>query len=160
MVFRYPNNTMQNFIKRVVGVPGDVIEYRNKQLIVNGVVQQLQLEGEYNYLSDARNQMVFTRRYTENLNGHPHSVLFRQEAPSLLPGNVDHFPFHDSNCSYTETAMRCTVPPGHYFMMGDNRDDSHDSRYWGFVPDNLIVGKAFGIWFNWSDFKRIGSSIN
>ncbi len=159
MVFRYPDNTMQNFIKRVVGVPGDVIEYRNKQLFVNGALQPQQRDGEYNYLSETHNAMIYTQRFMENLNGHAHPILLRQERPSMILAAVENFPSHD-NCSYTETSMRCTVPPGNYFMMGDNRDDSHDSRYWGFVPDNLIVGKAFGIWFNWGDFKRIGSSIN
>ncbi len=159
MVFRYPDNPMQNFIKRVVGVPGDVIEYRNKQLFVNGALQPQQRDGEYNYLNESQNKMVYTQRITENLNGHAHPILLRQERPSLMLGAVEIFP-QQENCSYTETSMRCTVPPGNYFMMGDNRDDSHDSRYWGFVPDKLIVGKAFGIWFNWSDFKRIGSGIN
>lgn len=159
MVFRYPDNPMQNFIKRVVGVPGDVIEYRNKQLSVNGVAQPLQHEGEYNYFSESQKAMLYTQQYLEKLDGRSHPVLFRQERPSMMLEAVENFPFHE-NCSYTETSMRCTVPSGNYFMMGDNRDDSHDSRYWGFVPDNLIVGKAFGIWFNWDDFKRIGSSIN
>ncbi len=167
MVFRYPDNTMQNFIKRVVGVPGDVIEYRDKQLFVNGVLQPQQYVGEYNYFrqpqpgepSDRKTQVI-TKQYTETLNGRPHPVLLRQEQPSMMVERVENFPFRDSNCSYTETTMRCTVPPGNYFMMGDNRDDSHDSRYWGFVPDNLIVGKAFAIWFNWGELKRIGSSIN
>jgi signal peptidase I len=159
MVFRYPGNTMQNFIKRVVGVPGDVIEYRNKQLVVNGVVQPQQLDGEYNYFSESQKLKISTLRYTETLNGRPHPVLLRQEMPSLRLNAIENFP-GAGNCSYTETSMRCTVPAGNYFMMGDNRDDSHDSRYWGFVPDKLIVGKAFGIWFNWGDLKRIGSSIN
>lgn len=160
MVFRYPDNTMQNFIKRVVGVPGDVIEYRNKQLYVNGTLQPQQHVGEYNYFSDAQKATIYTQQYTETLTGHPHPVLLRQERPSMMVEAVENFPSRDSNCSYTETTMRCTVPQGNYFMMGDNRDDSHDSRYWGFVPDKLIVGKAFGIWFNWDEFKRIGSSIN
>ncbi len=167
MVFRYPENTMQNFIKRVVGVPGDVIEYRNKQLYVNNVLQPQQYVGEYNYFREprpgepsGRKIEVLTKQYTETLNGRPHSVLLNQEARGMMPERVENFPFRDSNCTYTETTMRCTVPAGNYFMMGDNRDDSHDSRYWGFVPDNLIVGKAFGIWFNWDEFKRIGSSIN
>jgi signal peptidase I len=159
MVFRYPDNTMQNFIKRVVGVPGDVIEYRNKQLTINGVVQPQQHDGEYNYFSESQKAMIYTQQYTEKLDGRPHPVLFRQEMPSLRLNSIENFPSHE-NCSYTETTMRCTVPPGNYFMMGDNRDDSHDSRYWGFVPDKLIVGKAFGIWFNWDEYKRIGSSIN
>ncbi|PIU17346.1 MAG: signal peptidase I, partial [Gallionellales bacterium CG08_land_8_20_14_0_20_59_87] len=62
-------------------------------------------------------------------------------------------------CRYSEREMRCTVPAGNYFMMGDNRDNSRDSRYWGFVPDELIVGKAFLIWMNFDELKRVGLSV-
>jgi signal peptidase I len=67
----------------------------------------------------------------------------------------DDFPFRE-NCTYNQTGFTCKVPAGHYFMMGDNRDNSADSRYWGFVPDKNIVGKAFFIWMNLGDLKRIG----
>lgn len=72
---------------------------------------------------------------------------------------VADFPMREA-CTYTADEMRCVVPPGSYLMLGDNRDNSRDSRYWGFVPDELIVGKAFMIWMNFSDLKRIGMSIN
>jgi signal peptidase I len=68
------------------------------------------------------------------------------------------FPFRD-NCTYNEHGFKCTVPAGHYFMMGDNRDASNDSRYWGFVPDRNIVGKAILIWWNLGEFSRIGHFI-
>jgi signal peptidase I len=158
MVFRYPENPSVNYIKRVIGVPGDVIEYRGKQLFVNGAAQQQRHEGEYNYMEDGP-LFVHTERYTEDLSGHAHPVLINPERPTVRLEEVGDFPRHE-NCSYTETSVRCTVPPGNYFMMGDNRDNSRDSRYWGFVPDNMIVGKAFAIWMNWGDLKRIGSSVN
>lgn len=159
MVFHYPENPSQNYIKRVVGVPGDVIEYRNKQLTINGVVQQQQREGGYNYLNENTGAIIHTDRYSENLNGHVHSMLIRPEVPLLYTEAVADFP-NRGNCSITADVVRCKIPPGNYFMMGDNRDDSRDSRYWGFVPDKMIVGKAFAVWMNLGDLKRIGSSIN
>jgi len=76
-------------------------------------------------------------------------------ARSINLGSVDAFPHHE-NCTYTYDGFTCIVPEGNYFMMGDNRDNSADSRYWGFVPDQNIVGKAVVIWMNFSNPKRVG----
>lgn len=158
MVFHYPENPSIDYIKRIVGLPGDVIIYRNKQVLVNGAVQEQKSEGEYNYADDRLN-FVHTNRYTENLSGHAHEILINPEVPGLHMGSVADFPQRDQ-CSYTYDEVRCTVPAGHYFTMGDNRDNSRDSRYWGFVPDKMVVGKAFFVWMNFSDLKRIGLTIN
>ncbi len=158
MVFHYPEDTSVDYIKRVVGVPGDVVTYRNKRLWINGVEQKLQRDGDYNYV-EGELRFVHTERYTETLNGHAHAVLLNPEIPQVHLSSVADFPLREE-CSYSEEEVRCTVPTGHYFMMGDNRDNSRDSRYWGFVPDEMVVGKAFFIWMNFSELKRIGLSIN
>ncbi|MDO9101095.1 MAG: signal peptidase I [Candidatus Nitrotoga sp.] len=158
MVFHYPENPSLDYIKRVVGLPGDQITYRNKKVFVNDVMQEQQPDGDYNYVETALN-FVHTERYKENLTGHIHAMLVNPEVPNIHLGAVAEFPYRE-NCAYSEKEVRCTVPAGHYFMLGDNRDNSRDSRYWGFVPDNMIVGKAFMIWMNFSDLKRIGLSID
>jgi len=157
MVFRYPENPSLDYIKRVVGLPGDKIEYRNKRLRINGEEVRLAPAGEYNYVETGLN-FVAAQRFTEQLGGHPHAILVQREVPSVQLGGVRVFPFRD-NCAYNDAGFSCTVPQGHYFLMGDNRDSSSDSRYWGFVPDANIVGKAFLIWWNFDNFKRIGQSI-
>ena len=158
MVFHYPENPSVDYIKRVVGVPGDKILYRDKKLYLNGVLQAQQADGEYNYVESGL-RFVHTERRQETLDGHVHAMLVNPEMPDVHLESVSEFP-HRENCSYTELEMRCTVPDGHYFMMGDNRDNSRDSRYWGFVPDDQVVGKAFLIWMNFGEMKRIGLSIN
>lgn len=158
MVFHYPENPSVDYIKRVIGLPGDTIAYRDKQVFVNGVLQELKRDGDYNYVEAALN-FVHAERYQENLTGHPHVILINPDAASVHLGSVAEFPQRE-NCSYTEAEVRCQVPQGHYFMLGDNRDNSRDSRYWGFVPDKMIVGKAFRIWMNFNDLKRIGLAIN
>jgi signal peptidase I len=158
MVFRYPENPSTDYIKRVIALPGDIIEYRNKHLTINGVEQQQKAAGDYNYVESGLN-FVHTEKRVENLDRHEHAILVNPEMPDVHLGAVADFKDKE-NCSYDETKMRCIVPNGEYFMMGDNRDNSRDSRYWGFVPDKLIIGKAFLIWMNFSDLKRVGLSIN
>jgi signal peptidase I len=151
MVFRYPEDPSLDYIKRVVGVPGDRIEYRDKRLAVNG--QPVPLRQVDDYLSKER--MQFSRRYVETLNGVDHEILLEDDAPAFIaPSRA--FPYAQ-NCNYNMSGLACTVPPGHYFMMGDNRDNSSDSRVWGFVPDENIVGKAFFIWLNLNELGRFGS---
>lgn len=150
MVFRYPDNPSLDYIKRVVGVPGDRIEYRDKRLIVNGVEAPLRRLDDYL----ARERMQFFRRYAEKLGEVEHEILIEEDAPMMLPQAAS-FP-HAGNCNYNRQGLTCTVPAGHYFMMGDNRDNSSDSRVWGFVPDENIVGKAFFIWLNLNELGRFG----
>jgi signal peptidase I len=157
MVFRYPENPSLDYIKRVVGVPGDRVSYINKQLSINGQAVPMTPVSDHPY-AEAGLNFTTTKEYTEDLDGHAHAVLINPDIPPLQLANVRQFP-HRGDCEYNEQGFVCTVPQGHYFMMGDNRDSSSDSRYWGFVPERNIVGKAFMIWWNFSDLGRIGRSI-
>ena len=151
MVFRYPVDPRQDYIKRVVGIPGDVIEYRSQRLTVNGQPVPLTPKGEY-YEDD---RLRYEPMFEEKLGAVAHGILVNPQAPSYFGGLPKNFPFAD-NCRYSAEGMQCTVPPGHYFMMGDNRDNSQDSRFWGFVPDENIVGRAFFVWMNFGNLGRIG----
>jgi signal peptidase I len=151
MVFRYPPKPSLDYIKRVVGVPGDEVAYLNKQITINGVPVSKQPVADY-FDEDA---MAYYKQYEEVLGAKRHRILNDDNRPAFIPG-VENFPNRE-NCRYSVEGVVCKVPPGHYFMMGDNRDNSLDSRYWGFVPDKNIVGKAFFIWMNFGSFKRIGA---
>jgi signal peptidase I len=151
MVFRYPEDPSLDYIKRVVGVPGDKIAYQNKHLTING--QPLETKKIDDYLHPER--LYYSKQFVEKLGEVDHRALNDEDAPSFVP-DPTHFPGRE-NCLYNNAGVICTVPAGHYFMMGDNRDNSRDSRVWGFVPEANIVGRAFFIWFNFSDLKRIGS---
>jgi signal peptidase I len=153
MVFRYPKDTSIDYIKRVVGVPGDEVSYRAQRLYINGKAVQTEPLPEY-YDEDS---MRYAPQFKEFLGDVPHRILVN---PRLQPfyGSDDQRGFpHSENCSYKVEGPTCKVPQGYYFMMGDNRDNSQDSRFWGFVPDENIVGKAFFVWMNFGDLKRIGS---
>jgi signal peptidase I len=161
IVFRYPVNPSQDFIKRVIGLPGDEVVYRDKQLSVNGVPLPQKPDGSYGYLEGL--MYVTTERLTERNGDRKYTIAENPAAQPVYPLNVRSFPGKE-NCVYNDRGFTCKVPPGQYLMMGDNRDNSDDSRYWGFVPDDHIRGKAFFIWFNWDDisnlaFKRVGSVI-
>jgi signal peptidase I len=142
-VFRYPQNPKEDYIKRVIGLPGDEITYRDKTLFVNGVeVAETDL-GNYVGPSEPGRNLGNARVLAEKLGEVEHRIL---EIPNAWIG-------HEGSW---------TVPAGHYFAMGDNRDSSADSRFWGFVPEENLVGRAFVIWMNWHngiDFSRIGTVI-
>ena len=151
MVFKYPKDMGQDYIKRVIGVPGDTITYENKRLTVNG--KPVQYTALDDYLDDQH--PVYHKQFTEHLTAVPHRILNTEGKRTLDLGAVDDFPNREA-CDYSYDKFTCIVPPGNYFMMGDNRDNSADSRYWGFVPDKNIVGKAIVVWMNFANPKRIG----
>jgi len=151
IVFRYPPKPSLDYIKRVVGVPGDEVAYLNKQLSINGQpVPRVALPDFFD-----KDSMRYTKQWQETMGGKHYNTLNDEGRPAFVEG-VTGFPYAD-NCRYSVEGVVCKVPPGHYFMMGDNRDNSLDSRYWGFVPEANIVGKAFLVWMNFSDLGRIGS---
>ncbi|MDD4944021.1 MAG: signal peptidase I [Rhodoferax sp.] len=151
MVFRYPPKPSLDYIKRVVGVPGDEVAYLNKRLTINGKPLTTNALPEF-FDEDT---MRYFPQFEEQLADQPHRLLNDPARPAYIPG-ADDFAFK-GNCTYSIEGVVCKVPEGHYFMMGDNRDNSLDSRYWGFVPDKNIVGKAFFVWMNFGNLKRIGS---
>lgn len=154
-VFRYPVNPSINFIKRVIGVPGDRVIYRNKMLYINGQpIPQKFLE---HYVGEGSGEkMNGALLKTENLLGVEHNILVLSGKPDLSHMYYSEF--------FNQGHIDLVVPDGHYFVMGDNRDESHDSRFWGLVSEDHLVGKAFMIWFNWDVghglfWQRIGNSI-
>jgi signal peptidase I len=151
MVFRYPKDPSVDYIKRVIGLPGDVVSYENKRLTING--QPIAQTGLPDYFDSDR--VSYSKQFEETIDGRKNAILNSPQIPPYILG-ADDFPYKQ-NCQYDSAGVTCKVPAGHYFMMGDNRDDSADSRYWGFVPEKNIVGKAFFVWMNFSNLKRIGS---
>lgn len=150
MVFRYPPKPSMDYIKRVIGVPGDEVAYLNKQLTING--KPVPKNALPDFLDG--DAMRLLKQFSEELDGTKHNLLNDDGGPAFVQGATD-FPFRE-NCRYSVEGIVCKVPAGHYFMMGDNRDNSADSRYWGFVPDKNIVGRAFFVWMNFGDLGRIG----
>ena len=152
VVFRYPRDESLDYIKRVIGLPGDEIAYINKRLSINGqVVEQAAVADFFD-----RESMRYQKQFEESLPGQrQHRLLINEAAPAGVMAAGD-FP-QRGNCRYSIEGVVCKVPDGHYFMMGDNRDNSLDSRYWGFVPDANVVGRAFFVWMNFGDLGRIGS---
>jgi signal peptidase I len=152
IVFRYPVNPSIDYIKRVVGLPGDEISYINKQLSINGKPVVTQSLPEF-YDDDS---MRYSQQFTEQLGSVTHRLLIDKDRPPYIPEPaIEPFPFRDQ-CRYSGEGVVCKVPEGHFFAMGDNRDNSQDSRFWGFVPEKNIVGKAFVVWMNFGNIKRVG----
>lgn len=151
VVFKYPLDKNIDFIKRVIGVPGDEIRYINKQLYVNG--KRIEATPNGNFFD--KETYTDLKQFNENLEGVVHKIVENDKVPSMARPVQGHNGLNQ--CIYNMGDVVCRVPDGHYFMMGDNRDNSADSRFWGFVPKEDIVGRAFYIWLNISDMGRIGS---
>ena len=147
VVFKPPQHLDQDWIKRVIGLPGDTIAYRDDTVYVNGQPLQYQSMGRYVGKGQGA-EASGAKLLTEDLPGRPHPVLERDDRPFFIQGEGE-----------------WTVPAGHYFVMGDNRDNSEDSRFWGVLPEANLRGKAFLVWMHWDgsaggvDFNRIGSRI-
>jgi signal peptidase I len=150
VVFRYPPDPRIDYIKRVIGLPGDEVAWLNKKLTINGKAVEAATLPDY-FDEEGR---LYTQQLRENLAGVEHRILLRSDRPPFVPG-AEQFPHRDA-CNYSAEGVTCKVPAGHYFVMGDNRDNSVDSRYWGFVPDRNLKGRAFFVWMNFGNLGRIG----
>ncbi len=174
VVFRFPRDPSVNFIKRLVGLPGDHVQVRGDRITVNGKPVPFDIVGPYNDGCYVNLQLA-----EEHLGEHVHQAMVCPvplESPMIPPAGCNR---HESRGYYChadgaagdplmqdERVFDRIVPPGSYFMMGDNRDNSDDGRSWGFVPEDNLVGKATRIWFNWDlnrtggpTWSRIGSAI-
>ena len=138
VVFRFPKDPSVNYIKRLIGLPGDKIEYYHKKLMVNGKAVNQTILGEYQGHGKGK-EMTGSLLISEELESVTHDMLIREGQPTVQG--------------------EFTVPSGQYFVMGDNRDNSNDSRYWGTVPEDNLVGKAFFIWMSW-DWETGGVALN
>jgi signal peptidase I len=149
IVFHYPPDPTIDYIKRVVGEPGDTIQYQDKQLIINGKKLDVTFTNDYEYEMQGAN-IISARKSKEQLGEVAHDILVHD-----IPNQYN----SDMPGAKLQAGETITVPAYSYFAMGDNRDNSADSRVWGFVPEHNLVGKAFFIWMNFDEFDRVGSSI-
>src|SRR6185437_17095289 len=151
IVFKDQNSRNRDLIKRVVGVGGDKIAYYNKHLTVNDQPLAYTDNGTYSYTDNISPDMTkefVDQRFIENLSGIKHGIITSDEVPPVFFSQVMDFKGRE-NCTYQgNDGFTCVVPKGKYFMMGDNRDNSFDSRYWGFVPEESILGKAIYVCLN------------
>ena len=136
IVFEYPEDTALSFAKRVIGLPRDRISYYNKRLKINDDEIQMRRIGDYTH----KDRAIPSLKYLERLGDREYAILIEPDAPAVVPP-VRAFPLSE-RCAYAAEGLSCRVPDGHYFVLGDNRDNSSDSRAWGFVPARNMIGKV------------------
>lgn len=137
--FEYPPDRSQTYVKRLIGMPGDQIEYVNKRLTINGTqLPTREIE------SPPPNRTPNAKIYVEAIGSVRHLVLIDSKSPAIL-SELENSPLK-AHCVFGDSQLICKVPKDHYFVMGDNRDNSNDSRYWGFVPADHVIGKVVYIW--------------
>ena len=157
-VFRFPNDETLDYIKRVVGLPGDHISYYNRRLSVNGKPLKTDFQNTYQGLGESSDLLI--NQGCDNIKAN--CKVFNESI-----GEADYTIMTNPDVRYSADG-ELFVPPGHYFVMGDNRDHSNDSRFWGFVPEENLVGKAVMIWMHWDwrsggtglDLSRVGTRIS
>lgn len=157
VVFRYPDNPDVRYIMRVVALPGDNIAYVNKRLSINGIEVPVDAVGSVSVVGPQLYLHNFMQ-YRETLGRVPHHIYVSASDPTYHPTAVRNFREREY-CRYDMSGFACRVPPNSFFVLGDNRDNSSDSRYWGFVPKENLVGRAFIIWHSVGDTNRIGSEV-
>lgn len=148
MVFRFPEDERMDFIKRVIGLPGDHISYYNRRLVVNGKSLPVEFKETYPGRGTTKDSMKGGEVYNETIDDISHMMMTDEQVKFSANGEL-------------------IVPEGQFFVMGDNRDHSNDSRFWGFVPEENLVGKAVTVWMSWDwrsggsglDVSRIGTKI-
>jgi signal peptidase I len=139
LVFEFPDNRELTFVKRLIGLPGDIVVYRDKKLTINGNAAEQREIGQSTSIHGGLLR-VFQER-EEKLGDTRYRVFVDEKLPTLVLTAVRNFPMKDK-CTYLDSSVSCAIPEGHYFVLGDNRDNADDSRYWGFVPADAVVGKV------------------
>lgn len=142
VTFSYPLEPSKTFIKRIVAKQGDIIEYKNKTLTLNGQVVANQYQGTYTFLAENQHHTLTVDKYQETLNQVSHEIAVDSKKATYYRPLVDPKFIDQGYCQYFSNGFKCKVPKNKYFMMGDNRDNSSDSRYWGLVDIHQIKGKA------------------
>ena len=138
LVFDYPERPELSFIKRIIGLPGDKVTYRDKRLSINGdPVRTTAIEPS----AESKDGSTAVKQFSEWLGTLPHPVMVDDRAPPIRLAGVRNFPGREK-CVFEEAGFECEIPAGNYFVMGDSRDNSEDSRYWGFVPESAVIGKV------------------
>ncbi len=152
VVFHYPPDPRIDYIKRIVGIPGDRVSWKDQKLEVNGQPVPTKADGQfYN-----KELMRYVPQFAEKFGDRDHLILV-DDKRSQVPMRMREFVGPADACRHASDGVTCQVPPGHFFVMGDNREDSLDSRFWGFVPQDNLVGRAFFVWMNFGNLGRIGS---